>query len=256
MSEANRVVDIWAACADRADPVALNALLLRMVESQEQVATSRLVATLERQSVLEDLLEAAKPAIPREAARLHYLLATPFRYPPLRHGSRFGARSEPSLFYGSRGLSALLAEAAYYRLVFWEGMRRAPPAPLRTQHTLFRARYRTRNGLRLQDPPFASYRAVLRDPAHYAATQRLGGAMHAAGVEAFEYASARDTEGGINVALFTPHALASRRAQGREAWLCETSAERVLLSARERGQVHTFLRSGFLVNGKLPRPAP
>ncbi|MGH8274598.1 MAG: RES family NAD+ phosphorylase [Gammaproteobacteria bacterium] len=227
-----------------------------MVESQEQVATSRLVATLERQSVLEDLLEAAKPAIPHDAVRLHYLLATPFRYPPLHHGSRFGTRGEPSLFYGSRGLSALLSEAAYYRFVFWEGMRRAPPAPLRTQHTLFRARYRTRGGLKLQNPPFARYRTVLRDPAHYAATQRLGGKMRAAGIEAFEYESARDVEGGINVALFTPRALASHSPQRREAWLCETSAGRVLFSERERGRIHAFMRASFLANGKLPQPAP
>ncbi len=113
-------------------------MLLRMVESQEQVATSRLVGTLERQALLEDMLEATKPPMHTQTGNLHYLLATPFRYPPLRHGSRFGARNQPSLFYGSRGLSALLAEAAYYRFVFWQGMRRAPDAALRTQHTVFR----------------------------------------------------------------------------------------------------------------------
>src|SRR5690625_4094619 len=105
-----------------------------MVESQEQVATSRLVASLARQAVLEELLEASKPPVPLEVTGLGYLLATPFRYPPLRHGSRFGSRDEPSLFYGSRGLPPLLAEVAYYRFVFWKGMSRPPPAPLRTQH--------------------------------------------------------------------------------------------------------------------------
>ncbi|MGH8161815.1 MAG: RES family NAD+ phosphorylase [Gammaproteobacteria bacterium] len=249
------VLDIWTACAGKFEPVALNALLLRMVESQEQVATSRLVATLERQSVLEDLLETAKPPMPPGTAGLSYLLATPFRYPPLRHGSRFGTRDEPSLFYGSRGLPALLAEVAYYRFVFWEGMSRSPPAPLRTQHTLFRARYRTQTGLRLQDPPFAAYRATLCDRAHYEATQRLGGEMRAAGIEAFEYESARDPGSGINVALFTPHAFASRRPQRREAWLCETSAALVRFSGREEGEVYAFARELFLVDGILPQPA-
>jgi hypothetical protein len=249
------VLDIWAKCAGEFASVALNALLLRMVESQEQVATSRLVGTLERQAVLEELLEAAKPPLPRKTAGLHYLFATPFRYPPLRHGSRFGTRAEPSLFYGARGLSPLLAEAAYYRFVFWEGMQRPPPAPLRTQHTLFRARYRTQNGLRLQQLPFNRYRAALRDPARYGATQLLGQRMRAAGVEAFEYESARDPDAGINVALFSPHALVSRRPQGREAWLCETSPALVRFSAREQGGVHVFARGLFLVEDKLPQPA-
>lgn len=248
--------DIWAACAGEFAPVALGAMLLRMVESQEQVATSRLVGTLERQALLEEMLEAAKPPLRAEAAGLHYLLATPFRYPPLPHGSRFATRGEPSLFYGSRGLGSLLAEAAYYRFVFWYGMRRPPAAPLRTQHTLFRARYRTRNGLRLQQSPFSRYRSELRDPAHYTATQAMGGHMREAGIEAFEYESARDPQGGTNVALFTPRALSSRRPQRREAWLCETSAELVRFSAREQGRVHAFPFSTFAVGGKLPRPAP
>lgn len=248
--------DIWAACAGEFAPVALGAMLLRMVESQEQVATSRLVGTLERQALLEEMLEAAKPPPRPETAGLHYLLSTPFRYPPLRHGSRFAIRGEASLFYGSRGIGALLAEAAYYRFVFWYGMRQPPGAPLRTQHTLFRARYRTRNGLRLQQPPFGRYRSELRDPAHYAATQRLGGHMRKAGIEAFEYESARDPGGGVNVALFTPRALSSRRPQRREAWLCETSAELVRFSGREQARVYVFPFLTFAVEGKLPLPAP
>ena len=231
------MVDIWVECAGEFAPIALNAMLLRMVESQEQVATSRLVGTLERQALLEDMLEATKPPMHVQTGNLHYLLATPFRYPPLRHGSRFGARNQPSLFYGSRGLSALLAEAAYYRFVFWQGMHRGPDAPLRTQHTVFRARYRTQSGLRLQQPPFNLHSAELRDPAHYSATQRLGEHLREAGIEVFEYESARDPEDGINVALFTPRTLVSRRPQVKEAWLCETSASLVRFSGDRKSVV-------------------
>ena len=105
------MTDLWAACRDvlRIEP--LTGELLRMVESQEQIATLSLVDDLAEQAVLEDLLERAKPPLPVGTDGLHYLLATPFRYPPLRHGSRFGRRFEPGLFYGARRLPTLLAEA-------------------------------------------------------------------------------------------------------------------------------------------------
>ena len=80
----------------------------------------------------------------------------------LRHGSRFGGRFEPSLFYGARVLETVLAEAAYYRFVFWTGMA-TPPASRRlvTQHALLRARYRGQRGVNLSEPPCAGYAEVL-----------------------------------------------------------------------------------------------
>ena len=91
----------WAACLAQVKPHPISGTLLRLVESQEQVATNQLVSSLERQAVLEGLLEATKPRLRVGTEHLHYLLATPFRYPPLKHGSRFGTRSAPSLFYGA-----------------------------------------------------------------------------------------------------------------------------------------------------------
>lgn len=48
--------------------------MLRLVESQEQVATNQLVSSLERQAVLEDMLEATKPRLRKGTETLHYLL--------------------------------------------------------------------------------------------------------------------------------------------------------------------------------------
>jgi hypothetical protein len=45
----------------------------------------------------------------------------------VKHGSRFGTRSAPSLFYGALKTATVLAEAAYYRFLFWYGMV-TPPA--------------------------------------------------------------------------------------------------------------------------------
>jgi hypothetical protein len=245
----------WGACLAGTPPVKLSGTLLRLVESQEQVATSQLVASLARQTVLESLLEATKPRPRKGSEALHYLLATPFRYPPLKHGSRFGTRSEPSLFYGSLQTRTVLAEAAYYRLVFWHGMATPPAGKLDTQHTLFGAAYRTAHGLQLQAPSFAEHRAALASPSDYRASQALGTVMRAAGVEAFECVSARDPAGGLNVALFTPSAFARKQPVSQEAWLCELTGERVRFRAARGHDLLDFPLALFQLAGRLPWPA-
>lgn len=247
--------EIWAACAARAAPVELSGSILRLVESQEQVATNMLVRTLAEQALLEDLIEASKPRLPGPAIGLHYLLATPFRYPPLPWGSRFGRRFEPSLFYAARAIDPVLAESAYYRFVFWSGMAAPPPAPLDTRHTLFSVSIGTSRGLRLQQAPFDEHATALLDRRHYGATQALGSAMRDAGIEAFEYRSARDPQQGLNVALFTPAALGSPKPDILDEWLCQTSAERVSYYSRHGGGVREFSLATFQVDGELPLPA-
>ena len=229
--------------------------LLRMVESQEQVATARLVRSLDRQAVLEDMLESTKPPLPAGTARLGYLLAAPFRYPPLRHGSRFGNRHEPGIFYGSLTVPTLLAEVAYYRFLFWHDMATPPARPLTTQHTVFAARYATRQGVQLQAARFESHRKTLRHRSDYRATQTLGTAMREAGVEAFEYPSARDPHAGVNVGLFSPAALADTRPHRQEPWIAETATDAVTFVGGAPRSVHRFTLGAFLVRSRLPRAA-
>lgn len=233
----------------------LSGVLLRLVESQEQVATNQLVSSLDRQMVLEEMLEATKPRLRSGTEGLHYLLATPFRYPPLKHGSRFGKRSEPALFYGALETRTVLAETAYYRFLFWYGMVTPPANKLDTQHTLFGAEYRTDKGLRLQEQPFLGHRELLCNPSDYRASQALGTDMRTAGVEAFEFVSARDPAGGINVALFTPAALSGSAPVFQEAWLCELTGELVRFYATHSHTLYTFAIDTFLVAGKLPQAA-
>jgi len=246
---------IWAACSSRATPTPLAGAALRLVESQEQVATNALVRTLAEQALLEDLIETSKPPLPEAARGLHYLLATPFRYPPLPWGSRFGSRFEPSLFYASRSQDTCLAESAYYRCVFWSGMATPPPAPLDTRHTLFSVPLRSAHGLPLQHAPFDEFSAELTDRREYTATQALGTALREAGIDAIEYTSARDPAAGTNVALFTPAALGATRPTLLDEWLCSTSAEAVTYYSRTGGGFRAFPQQTFLVDGVLPLPA-
>lgn len=249
-------MDLWGTCQETLPIAPIAGVLTRVVESQQQIATLALVDDLAEQALLETLIEGSKPALPPAAAGLHYLLATPFRYPPLRHGSRFGRAFEPSLFYGAQRATTALAEAAYYRFVFWSAMAEPPPGGrLRTQHSVFRARYRGERGVRLHQPPCAAHEAVLRAPADYRATQALGSALREAGVGAIEYLSARDPGRGVNVALFGPEALASRAPLGLTPWLCETSAEEVRFAGADGPGLVRFPLADFLVDGRLPLPA-
>ncbi|MDX5333164.1 MAG: RES family NAD+ phosphorylase [Gammaproteobacteria bacterium] len=248
-------MDLWAACGLKERIHPLRGEFWRIVESQEQVATTRLVDNLAEQALLEALLEGVKPAPRAGSERLDYLLMTPFRYPPLRHGSRFGQAFEPSLLYGALAPATALAECAYYRFVFRAGMAEPPPDPINTRHTLFRAGYATKQGLRLQQAPCERFRDTLADPADYRATQALGSAMRAAGVIAFEYPSARDPERGANVALFEPSGLYGRRPRERQEWLCELTAEQVTFLHPPTRQTQVFPRVVFEVEGRLPQPA-
>jgi len=78
--------------------------------------------------------------------------------------------------------------------------------------------------------------------------------MRNAGIEAFEYRSARDPRQGLNVALFTPRALAAAKPDILDEWLCQTTAERVSYYSRTGG-ICEFSIGTFLVDGELPLPA-
>ncbi len=205
------------------------------------------------------MIEAVKPPLPVEPefAGLQFLLSTSFRYPPLRHGSRFGRRHERSLWYGSRELRTSFAEVAYYRLLFLEGTTADLPR-IEVDLSAFRVPYRTRRGVDLTRPPFDSFIETVSSPSSYEESQRLGGEMRAAGVAAFRYRSARDRPGGIQVALFTPRAFATKRPEEPVTWHCAATRERVEFSRLaffDRARF-TFPRELFEVEGKLPAPAP
>lgn len=248
-------MNLWETCQLAAAVQPIGGELWRLVESQEQIATMQLADSLEAQGLLEEMLDAVKPPPPPGSEHLHYLLYTPFRYPPLPYGSRYGRRHELSLFYGAQTQATVLAESAYYRLVFWHGTQTPTPAPIRSEHTLFSARYAAQRGLQLQSGFCSEHRAILIARSDYSATQALGSAMREAKIEAFEYPSARCPEGGTNVALFTPAAFAEPRPLEMQSWLCETDAE-VVTFAQPRGRaVHRFPIKTFAVEGKLPWPA-
>lgn len=250
---ANYDAAYWSKLAADITPTSLMGSLRRMVENQEQKVTLSLVDDLSEHQVLEAMLEESKPAVPRELLRLDYLLRTPWRYPPLPWGSRFGRRHEPGIFYGSLSHNALFAEAAYYRFVFLDGMATPFNDRVISQHTKFEATYRTGAGVDLTQPPFARRAKVLMHKSNYAACQALGAVLREHQIEAVVFQSARAVDRELNVALFAPRALRSRKHLNARRGLCETHPDRVMF--RFDAEVHSYGRQQFLENGVLPTPA-
>jgi hypothetical protein len=226
----------------------------RVVEAQHQVSTRKLVGSAEEQMLLETLIDRAKPPDPTHG-RLHYLLSTPFRYPPLPYGSRFGTRQQRGIWYGSEAMQSALAEVAYYRLLFLEGTH-ADLGVVETQLTTYTVRLRTARGIDLTVPPFEAHKPVIASPVSYSVSQALGDSMRLAGVEAFKYPSARAPDG-MNVGAFTWAVFGRSRPKDLRSWHCTSSRQRVEMVERAYFGRHTsvFPRSSFLVNGELPAPA-
>ena len=247
--------NIWTQCAGDSELRLLRLSPWRAVEAQHQVSTRKLVDTADEQILLEELIDRVKPR-DTSARGLHYLLSTPFRYPPLPHGSRFGARQEPGIWYGSEMPRTMFAEVAYYRLVFLEGTR-ADLGTVTTQLTAFRVRAHSRRGIDLVSPPFDAHRTAISSPSHYVATQALGTAMRDAGVELVRYPSARDSEGSVNIAAFSPTVFGAARPRNLETWHCTATRQRVEITKRDYfgRESFAFDRNAFLVAGALPAPA-
>ena len=258
----------------------LKGQVYRVAETQEKSATTDIVETAEEQSRLEELLEDSKPPYTHPDRGLHYLLKTPFRYPPLRHGSRFGRAFEQSLFYGSADTRTALAETAYYRLVFVRDTAMPFPKPVKSHHTIFEASVGLEKGLQLQSSAWRDVRDRLTHPSDYGFTQALGGEMRQAGVQAFQFISARavqvglrslDSEGGatepskagvnaegLNWGLFTPKAFRRRQPGNLRPMIAVTTREHASIVVTERDGSSTavdFPVEWFMVAGRFPRPA-
>ena len=253
---------IWTRCGAERNLRRLRARPLRAVEGQHVVSTRKLVSSDEEQYVLEELLDTAKPPVPPapEFRGLHYLLSTPFRYPPLRHGSRFGRRHERSLWYGSRSHETAFAETAYYRFLFLQGTT-ASLTPVHTDISTFRVPVSSDRGVDLTAGCFRRHGGEISASQRYEVSQQLGTEMRQAGVELFFYRSARDPQGGANVGLFTPAAFANRQPSHLEIWYCVTDRDVVEITRRDvlhhdsRHEGFRFQRETFEVDGALPSPA-
>jgi hypothetical protein len=176
----------------------------RAVEAQHQVASMRLVGgDLADQTLLESILDEAKPPVPDQLAGLHWLLATPFRYRPLATGSRFRRPDDPGIFYGAEDRQTACAESGYWRLRFWLDSAGLAERPASLELTLFEFHGASPRALDLTGQPLAADRALWTDRNDYRATQELAVQARAAAIGLLRYESAR-CEAGYCLAVLTP----------------------------------------------------
>jgi hypothetical protein len=196
--------------------------LWRAVEAQHIASTLRLVANVEEQMVLERVLDNSKPAIPKEAANLHYLLATPFRYAsPI--GSRFRAPADPGVWYGAEKERTACAELGFWRWRFLmdsAGLDSLGPSP----QTVFRAAI-AGSMVDLTEAPFKRSRLQWSDPRDYRASQHFAQLAREANVDAIRYESVRDPEHAGAVAVLRPTCFKSRQPLEQHIWLLTVRAE-------------------------------
>ena len=218
-----------------------------MVEAQHTASTMRLADSIEEQAVLEVILEASKPALPPSVAKLHYLLATPFRYRP-HHGSRFRGALEAGVWYGAEALRTALAEKSYWRLRFLLDSPGTPDLKA-VPHTAFRTAVRTAQALDLQRAPLSRERSQWTSRTSYAATQELATTAREARIALIRYESVRDPEHAACAAVLNPAAFGRSKPRSQEAWFIAASRQRVRCAKDERGGASWEFSAGQLVDG-------
>ncbi len=189
----------------------------RAVEAQHIVSTLRLTASDPvQQELLERILEENKPQLPDAAHKLHYLLATPFRYPPSQHGSRFRLWSDTGVLYSASHRRTACAEMGYWRCRFLRDSPGLTTIPAAAQ-TLFQLGA-TGHGLDLTQPPLKRWQALWTHLTSYTATQSLARQARALDKQWIAYQSVRDPESGLCYAVLNPNALRPRQPLARETW--------------------------------------
>jgi len=187
-----------------------------------------LVDTVAEQAVLERLVEASKPPVPRDVARLglHWLLFTPFRYPPPPGGSRFRGPNDPGVFYGAEQPRTACAEVGYWR---WRHLRDSPglkAMPARPQ-TVFRVPV-SGSAIDLRESPFDGDREKWTHRSDYTACQSIARTAREAGLQLVRYESARDSRHGGCGALLDAAAFASREPVEQQGWILTVTQARAV----------------------------
>lgn len=227
----------------------------RLVETQEFAATSILVDDLDEQFLLEQMLDDVKPAYRQGIESMHYLLKAPFRYPPLKHGSRFGTRLMRSFFYASEQITTALSEVAYYRLIFLHDMEIEYTGTMRSQHLSFSVSVESPQNIDLSSCNFEKIKTDLTDPQNYKYCQRIGKwAVEQQNIDTIKYWSAR-CENGTNLAVFDPNSIVSTQPENQQNWLCLSQINKISFTQYGGHLPINFNLTQFQVNDKLPRPA-
>jgi hypothetical protein len=218
----------WTTPAVASEAARCSLELWRAVEAQHIVSTMSLVDTVAEQAVLERLVEESKPPVPAEVRRrkLHWLLFTPFRYPPPPGGSRFRGPNDPGVFYGAEAVRTSCAEVGYWR---WRHLTESPALPAIPQkpQTVFRVAI-AGSTIDLRRTPFVADRDRWTHHSDYGACQQLARTAREAPVAVIRYESVRDSRRGGCAAVLAASAFAVRAPLEQQTWILTVTRSRVV----------------------------
>lgn len=225
----------------------------RLVESQYIVSTLKLVDSLAEQTVLEELVEASKPAVPAECRHLDYLLSTPFRYDmPYRGGSRFRrAGKTAGIFYAAEAVETAVAELAFYRILFFADSPLTPWPADAAEYTAFAVAVSTAAAIDLTAPPLSGDSELWTDLRDYGPCQTLAEACRAAGGMAIRYTSVRDPQARANLAVLACRAFAQPSPLAQQTWRLKPGSTGVQAVCAFPRQAIEFGRTSFAVDPRI-----
>ena len=211
----------------------------RMVEAQQYAATMKIVDTRDEQDQLEALLENSKPRLSDHFLGLHYLLATPFRYQPLKQGSRFRGVGDDGVFYCAESALTAGIELGYWRwrfLIDSVGLNEIEPVT----HTAFSVDL-SAQAIDLRKEPFLKNQSKWHHPIDYGPTQQLANTVRKTNVGIIFYQSVRNPEPSWCAAVIHPKAFARQKPIGQiQTWLMKVSHKYLTLrSEMESIQIST-----------------
>ena len=199
--------------------------LWRAVEAQHRVSTMVLVDTLDEQALLERILDESKPPLASAPRSLHYLLFTPFRYPPLPSGSRFRGPFDPGVFYGAEAIRTACAELGYWR---WRLLNDSPALPSipPVPQTIFRTAV-AGPSIDLREPPLSARQREWTDPGDYGPCQQLAREAREKGIHLIRYQSVRDPQPGACAAVLSHAAFVKPVPEESQTWTLAVFRHRV-----------------------------
>ena len=245
----------WTPVALSSEARPLSGTCWRLVEAQHRISTLKLVDTVEEQGVLEDLIQNAKPALPAECARLHYLLATPFRYGAAYPvGSRFRrAGLTEGVFYAAEEPHTAVAEIVFYRLLFHAESPGTPWPQNAAEYTAFSAAYATKKGIDLTAGKLQREKALWLHLTDYEACQRLADSSRAANVDIIRYLSVRDPRHGFNLAFLTGGVFTKPKPLSEQTWHIRLSEAGVQALCESSRSGITFGRDAFAADPRIAK---
>lgn len=215
--------------------------LWRVIEGQYRASTTRIVDTDNEQSVLEEVLEAAKPPVPEPCQHLDYQFWSPFRYGRYPRASRFRrAGPTPGVWYGSEKVLTAVAESIWGSLTFFAASPDTPMPRWPVEHTAVMADIRVSSSVDLTQGALAD-QGRWSDPDDYSDCLKLADQVRADGCQAIRYASVRDPDHRPNVAVLDCAAFAQPAPISTQKWHLMLTPHLVRAHCETLRQRHQFI---------------